>query len=137
MVTYISIEPVANRVRAQSELDASPHTGKPGLMFPTTDEFTGTAPDPAATSFAAGKVSAADGVATLTFDVVPETFRNGARPVVRVMFRTDRPHEVGFRVSSGPGSTPMRSCVLSATMGNYARLRRVHLADEVADSLKL
>lgn len=136
MVNFVSVEPVANGVRAQSELDTSPHTGKPGLMFTAVDAFDGTAPDPAAKTFATGRLGVENGVPTLSFDVVTEKFRNGTQSVIRVLFRRDRPHEVGFRVSAVPGSTPMHSCVLSATMGNYARLRRIHLADEIADSLK-
>lgn len=137
MVNFVSVEPVAKGVRAQSELDISPHTGKPGLMFTAMDEFDGTVPPPGTRVYAPGQLGVENGVATLTVDVVTERFRNGTQPVIRVLFRADRPREVGFRVSAVPGSQTMHSCVLSATMGNYARLRRIWLADEVVDSLKL
>src|SRR5205814_2071268 len=46
-------------------------------------------------------------------------------------------HEVGLRVHASKDSAPMDSCVLSATMGNYARLRRLWLKGEVVDARKL
>lgn len=138
MINFVSVEPVVKGVRAQSELDPSPKTGKPGIRFFSLDMYDaarddGVAPPP---RFAPGRLTTLDGVPALVFDVVTEVFRNGAQPVLTVLFRKDRPHEVGFRVSATPQSSPMDSCVLSATMGNYARLRRIHLADETADSLK-
>ena len=139
MINFVSIEPVAKGVRAQSELDTSPVTKRPGLLFTAVDRFTGTVPNPNPDSkeFATGRVETIDGVPTLAVDVVTERFRNGTRPVITALFRQDRPHEVGFRVSAVADSRPMDSCVLSATMGNYARLRQVWLADQKIDALTL
>ena len=53
-----------------------------------------------------------------------------------MILRSDRPHEVGFRVGAAEGSARMDSCVLSATMGNYGRLRRLWLRGEFDDSRK-
>ena len=72
----------------------------------------------------------------LRFYVATEPFRNGARPVIRVIFRSDKPHEVGLQVHSAEGGAKMDSCVLTATMGNYGRLRRLWLRGEVVDSRK-
>jgi hypothetical protein len=77
-------------------------------------------------------VGASGGKKTLSFYVYVEPFANGARPVVEVQLREDRPHEVAFRVFSARGGVPMRACVLTATMGNYARLRKLWLKDRVA-----
>ena len=66
-----------------------------------------------------------------------EPFDNGARPVVEVRLREDRPHEVCLRVFAASGGKPMRSCILTATMGNYARLRRLYLKDRVEESRRV
>jgi hypothetical protein len=86
------------------------------------------------TAPAAGRVEKQGGADVLTFYVATEPFRNGARPLIQVLLRADRPHEVGFRVGAAPGSARMDACVLSATMGNYGRLRRLWLRDEVIDA---
>jgi len=69
--------------------------------------------------------------------VPAEPYDIGARPVVEVRFREDRPHEVCLRVFAAAGGKPMRSCILTATMGNYARLRRLHLKDRVEESRRV
>jgi hypothetical protein len=57
-----------------------------------------------------------------------ERFDNGAHPYVVLTLRTDRPDEVMVEVFAEPDSAAMRQCVITATMGNYARLRRAYLA---------
>jgi hypothetical protein len=134
MINYVSIEPVVNGRRGQSELERGAISSRPGLSFRAADSRnelvsaseTGVPPR--------GRVERRGGTELLRLFVATEPFRNGARPVVQVLFRADRPHEVGFKVDAGPESAPMEACVLSATMGNYARLRRVWLKDDVADS---
>jgi hypothetical protein len=137
MVNYVSVEPVVKGNRGQSELEVGLRGGKPGLAMWSGDSAAAAADfrDPGGP--APGRVEVIDGVEMLTVFVAVEPFRNGARPVIQIIFRADRPHEVGFRVHAAPGGTPMDSCVLSATMGNYARLRRLWLRDEVVDSRRL
>jgi hypothetical protein len=77
------------------------------------------------------------GVEALTFFLATEPFRNGARPLIQVVLRADRPREVGFRIGSAPGGARIDACVLTATMGNYGRLRRLWLRGEVVDARKL
>jgi hypothetical protein len=135
VVNFVSIEPVVGGVRAQSELDASARDGRPGLAFWTayTLAEATTAKDPNAP--AAGRLERVGDAEALTFFLATEPFRNGARPVIEVTLRSDRPHEVGFRIHSA-GGAQMDSCVLSATMGNYGRLRRLWLRGEVVDARK-
>jgi len=78
-----------------------------------------------------------DGVQTLSFYVYAEPFGNGARPIVQVVLRQDRPHEVTFRTFVTTDSAPMDACILTATMGNYGRLRRLWLKDEIVLSTDL
>jgi hypothetical protein len=137
MVNFISIEPVIGGVRGQSELETGLQSKRAGLSFWTADTLEAVRTPREPTAPARGTIEGVGGVETLTFYLATEPFRNGARPILKVMLRADRPYEVGFRVLSHPDGTPMDSCVLSATMGNYGRLRRLWLADEVIDSRKL
>jgi hypothetical protein len=86
---------------------------------------------------ARGQVHSEHGHKVLSVFVQVEPFDHGARPVIEIRLREDRPHEVAFRVFAAAGGKAMRSCILSATMGNYARLRRLYLRDRVLDSRTL
>jgi hypothetical protein len=137
VVNFISVEPVVRRVRGQSELEVGSRSRRRGLAM-----WTGDTPDVAATPRepslpTPGRVERQGGVEVLTFYVATEPFRNGAHPVLQVILRADRPREVGFRVFAAADSAPMDACVLSATMGNYGRLRRLWINGEVVDSHKV
>lgn len=135
MLTYIAVEPVIGGRRGQSELEPGPD-GQPGLPMTTGDTpEAALAGDPKAP--ARGRVEVVNGIEALTVWLATGPFKNGARPLVQIILRADRPHEVGFRVRSAPGGTAMDSCVLTATMGNYARLRRLWLRDEVIEAGRL
>lgn len=137
MVNYIAIEPIVKGVRGQSELETGRQGPPGGLAMWTGDTPTAAATpaDPAAPS--PGRVVRSGGAEALTFFLATEPFANGARPVVQVTLRADRPREVGFRIRAAPGSAPMEACVLTATMGNYGRLRRLWLRGEVVDARKV
>jgi hypothetical protein len=81
---------------------------------------------------ARGVVSDADGVERLTVDVLVEPFANGADVWVRAVFRADRPHEISVAAYRRDSSARLEACVLTATMGNWARLRTLRLADREA-----
>ena len=134
MINYVSIEPVVDGRRGQSELEKGTVSAERGLSFWAADTRAQIASPDETRVIARGRTARRDGVETLSFWVGTETFRNGARPQVQVLFRADRPHEVGFKVFADAKSRPMDACVLSATMGNYARLRRVWLKEGTADS---
>ncbi len=136
MVNFIAVEPVVGGARGQSELEVS-RDGKAGLAMWSGDTEADVAAPRDPTTPAAGRIERVDGAEELTFYLATEPFHNGARPVLQVVLRSDRPHEVGFRVHAAPGGARMDSCVLTATMGNYARLRRVWLNGEVADARKV
>jgi len=90
VVNFISIEPVVGRVRAQSELDASPGDGRPGLTFWTADSLTEVIAPKAPNGPAPGVVKRVGDAEALTFFLATEPFRNGARPVIEVVLRSDR-----------------------------------------------
>jgi hypothetical protein len=134
MVNFIAVEPVVGGVRGQSELEVGLKSGKRGLEMTTgntlEEAVLGTS------GSAAGTIKHVDGADVLSFYLATEPFRNGARPVLEVLLSSFRPGEVGFRIHSAEGGAKMDSCVLTATMGNYGRLRRLWLKEEVVDSRK-
>ena len=136
-MNFVAIEPVVRGSRGLSELERSKLDGVPGKAMWTGDTLED---DPKARppwQPAQGVVGSTGGKKTLSFYVYVEPFANGARPVVEVQLREDRPHEIAFRVFSAQGGAPMRACVLTATMGNFARLRKLWLKDRVEEAHEL
>jgi hypothetical protein len=136
MINFIAVEPVVSTARGLSELEPSGLDDVPGKAMWTGNTF-----DPAPQARnpwepAGGKVGEVDGKPALRVFVFVEPFANGARPVLQLTFRADRPHEVSLKVFAARDSAPMKACVLTATMGNYARLRQLWLRGQVVDSRK-
>ncbi len=128
LVNFIAIEPIVAGQRGFSELERSASDDKPGRLF-----WTGTADQPPATPDA-GVLRMADGMESLSVTIRTERFGNGAQPRVDLTIHADRPDELQLTVSSAPGSARMDTCVLTATMGNYARLRRLWLRQGVVEA---
>ncbi len=130
---FIAVEPVVAGVRDLSELQVAAD-GQPGKPMWTADAADPMHP-PAFTPVPARGVVHRDGAAdVLTVWVLVEPFHNGARPMIEVTLRSDEPYTVGLRAVSAAGGGTMSSCVLTATMGNFARLRHLHLADRTVDA---
>jgi hypothetical protein len=130
LINFIAVEPIpaGERARGYSELERSRLDDEPGLrMWTADDPDDSTATD--AREPSRGAVAVVDGVETLTVDVMVEPFANGADVWVRVVFRADRPHELSIAAYRRDSSVALETCVLTATMGNWARLRVLHLAD--------
>jgi hypothetical protein len=137
MINFIAVEPIVQGRRGFSELERSKQDGTAGKAMWTSDERDpGQAPrDPREPAH--GRIVRVGAAEALHFYVHVEPFANGARPVVEVTLRQDRPHEVGFRLFADPGGASMQACILTATMGNYARMRRLWLKDEVVEAAAL
>ena len=133
-INFVAVEPVAGRSRGLSELEKSALDGVAGKAMWTSDVRENMLRPRPPWQPARGVVTRTGGVKTLAFFVHVEPLENGARPVVEVRLRDDRPYEVGFRVFAAQGGTAMRACILTATMGNYARLRRLWLRDRVEEA---
>jgi hypothetical protein len=134
VMNFVAVEPVARGARGLSELEASALDRVDGKAMWTGDTFEDDPKPRPPWHPARGVVGSAGGHKTLTVYLYVEPFDNGARPVVEVQLREDRPHEVAFRVDSARRGAPMQACVLTATMGNYARIRRLWLKDRVVDA---
>lgn len=127
MVNFLSVEPAVKGEpgRGQSELEASrERPGERGLTFHPSNRLQQLQPPDGLPS---GMFDADAG--TLRLFVHPEPFRNGAKPILELVFHRDQPHEVEIVTHAAAGSAAMESCVISATMGNYGLLRRLHLAE--------
>lgn len=122
LVNFVAVEPVVRGERGYSELERGAD-GRNGLRFWSGD------PGHPHEGLDRGITEAVRGVEHLRVMVYTERFRNGAQPAVQLRFRADRPGEVHFTVFRG-GGADMELCILTATMGNYMRLRLLHLRGE-------
>ncbi len=132
MINFIAVEPIAEgrTNRSFSELERSSlveGTGKVMWSVDQPDDWTPRSP----AHPARGVIGVENGVRTLTVFIGVEKFQNGAAVFLRLTFRDDRPCEVQISTFTQPTSVPLSYCVVTATMGNYARLRQLHLADGV------
>lgn len=133
LVNFIAVEPIpaGSRTRGYSELEPSTlDPGERGKRLWSADTFDAARPSLGAPP-SRGVVDRADGVEHLTVWIGVERFDNGADVAVRLRFRDDRPHEVEVAGFSHEASVALDRLILSATMGNWARLRRLRLAGGV------
>jgi hypothetical protein len=137
MVNFIAIEPIVGGRRGYSELERSAQDGRAGKVIWTGDDFESDPKPRPPWNPAKGRIRGSGAAETLSFYLFIERFENGAQTVVNVALRQDRPHEVLLTTYAADGSAPMSACVLTATMGNYGRLRDLWLADEVVRSTRL
>ncbi len=138
MINFIAVEPIAEgrTSRSFSELERSSlaeGTGKVMWSVDQPDDWTPRNP----IHPARGVTGAENGVRTLTVFIGIEKFQSGAAVFLRLTFREDRPCEVQIATFTQPNSEPLSYCVVTATMGNFARLRRLHLTDGVVTARDL
>lgn len=128
LVNFIAVEPDVGdgHWRGLSELEPSAD-GQRGKLFtplpPDGSEWDGLYP---------GRLDTPPGALEaerLQVRIEIEPFANGAHVWLLLTFDSRRPGEVVIESFAHEDSKPIRQCVITATMGNYARLRRVHLAD--------
>lgn len=130
LLNFIAVEPIpaGSAERGYSELERSLLDDVPGLRMWTADDPSDATPRDSADPARGVVVVGDDGVERLVVHIGVERFANGAHVYVTVAFRADRPHEVSVAASARPDSAALDACVLSATMGNWARLRVLRLA---------
>ncbi len=141
LVNFIAVEPIVGDWRGLSELEHSKLDDMQGKRMWFTDEVSDS-PKPAlpwqTPRGKLGKIKV-DGkdVETLSIVANVEAFDNGAKPIVQITFRADRPNEISFKSFAAKDSAEMKYCVLTATMGNFCRTRLLWLKDEVLDSTRI
>lgn len=135
-VNFIAVEPVVDGRKGFSELEKSAHDGKRGkMLWASKLPMALGLPDLGELELEPGVLSTSEsGVEQLSVTIRVEPFHNGAHPYVVAKFRADRVNEVSFAVYAEDDSVSMDYCILTATMGNFARLRRIWLKDRIADS---
>lgn len=140
-LNFIAVEPIVGKVRCYSELEQSELDEVRGKRFWFSDELSETSTPQLPWNPTRGRIEKIKAgsleVETLTIVVNVEKMVNGSHPSILCTFRADRPNEVGFQVFAAKDSAPMATCILTATMGNFARCRHLWLKDEVVESLKL
>ena len=139
-INYLAIEPVANGKMEFSEVSpsqadarwgkliwAAGDSSKPGSFYPSASTR--------------GIISPPDpnnlAIEELSLYLFMEKFMNGAHPYLRLSIRSDRPEELCIEIFHQDDSAPMERCAITATMGNYARLRWLYLQDRKIDSRQL
>jgi len=138
MINFIAIEPIVEgrTHRSFSELERSSLAEGTGKVMWSADRRDAWTPQNPAHP-ARGVIGEENGVRTLTVFIGVEKFHSGAAVFLRLTFREDRPCEVRIATFTQPYSEPLSYCIVTATMGNYARLRRLHLADGVVAAHEL
>lgn len=138
-INYIAIEPLVARQLEFSEISPSKvDDGWGKLMWASGTNHPGIfAPYARSRGVIKHPDSANPEVEELSLYVYMEKFLNGAHPYLRLSIRSDRPEEICFEVFNQDGSAAIERCALTATMGNYSRLRLLHLKDQIIDSRKL
>jgi len=152
LVNFIAVEPIVGGTRGFSELELSSivrdgmssglRRGK--FIWPSSEHpppasahRANTMEDMRALSVPGWLSHPLPGVEQLNIGFDVEKFNNSAHPWIVVSIRSDQPDEVIFTVHAAPDSAPMRSCILTATMGNYIRARHLWLRDRVVESKML
>ncbi len=139
LINYIAIEPVVNGKKEYSEISPSRVDGKIGKFIWASKDTTQRKFYPSAIT--RGTITHPDpdhpNVEQLSFYLFMEKFLNGAHPYLKVTIRSDRPNEIGFQIFNQKDSAPMEQCPLTATMGNYSRIRLLYMKDKIIDSRKL
>lgn len=138
VINFIAIEPIPHNEtrRGLSELEYSRLDQSPGKRFWSRNDLNDLAPLPTEEP-ASGWLETIDGVECLRVFVLVERFDNGAHVCLRLTFRADRPHEVGVALFAHADSTPLAHCIATATMGNFARLRQLTLAERAVNAREL
>jgi hypothetical protein len=132
LINFIAVEPIVagQSNRGLSELESSRLDGVRGKRFWSANSPDDATPRPADRP-ARGVIETVDGVEQLRVYILVERFASGAHVYLRLRFRADRPHEVGIATFRHGDSAPLDYAIVTATMGNFARLRRLHVADRI------
>lgn len=135
---FIAFEPIpaGRKERGFSELEMSSLDNVRGKRFWSSNDSVCANPIQPVNP-ASGIIDLIDEKETLTVYIFSEKFDNGANTFVRLRFYEDKPYEFELTTYSCKESVELENFILTATMGNYARLRNLYLSDTVKSSLKL
>lgn len=139
LINFIAVEPEVDGDMEFSEVSPSKVDDKWGKFFWASADTVNKGYTPYANT--RGVISHPDpkrpDTEELSFYVFMEQFIDGAHPYLKLSIRSDNSGELGIEIFNYKNSAKMERCALTATMGNYSRLRLLHLKDKVIDSRKL
>ena len=140
LINYIAVETVVNGEMEFSEVSPSRVDNNWGKLFwAAGDTSAGPGFSPYANT--SGVITHPDKqnpqTQELSIYVFMEQFLDGAHPYLKLSIRSDQPGELCLQLFNRSNSAVMQRCALTATMGNYSRLRLLYLKDKVIDSRKL
>ena len=126
IINYIAMEPIdaPTHRRGYSELEHSALDDMQGKRFISSD--TPQKPGFDKLHPARGTVAVEDGKQTLTVWIFCEKFDNGADVYVRLRFIEGEPYRFELQSFASLESVPLEKFILTATMGNKMRLRRLY-----------
>lgn len=138
MINFIAFEPIPSKeeYRGLSELEMSALDNVRGKRFWSSNDSLCTHPL-SESEPAQGVIEKIDGVETLTVFIFSEPFDNGARVFVKLRFCESKPYELELTTYTCTDSEKLDYFILTATMGNFARLRTLHLSETKKSSLNL
>jgi hypothetical protein len=136
VINFIALEPVTagSKNRGLSELEHSGLDNTRGKRLWSSDSAEGVEVQ---SGPARGVVETVGGIEQLGVFVRVEKFENGADVYLHLTFRADRPHEVGIATFAEADSKRLQNCIVTATMGNYARLRTLALESRTVSAGEL
>lgn len=139
LLNFLAVEPVIDGKMEFSEISPSRVDDVWGKLMWASDQEAPTGFYP--TALSRGVISQPDPqnptVEQLSLYVFMERFIAGAHPYLKLSIRSDRPQELCVEVFHRPDSRSMEFCNITATMGNYARLRQLHLKEGIVNAKEL
>lgn len=139
VMNFIAIEPIPHKgrdIRGLSELEQSQIDERAGKIFWSSDDNILDESDKE--SQAKGVIRTVNGEQELTVYIFTEKFLNGTQPYVRLRFKESKPYEFELATFTQQDGTPEPDyCIVTATMGNKARIRNLYLKDGITHSKTL
>lgn len=138
VINFIAFEPIVRgqEHRSLSELEMSGLDNVRGKRFWSGNDSLSTMPVSPIMP-ANGIVEKNNGQETLTVFVFSEDFESGAQVYTRLRFYAHKPYEVEITTYASPMSKALDYFIVTATMGNYARLRNLYLQSGITHSHSL
>jgi hypothetical protein len=135
VLNFFAVEPIpmGEAGRGLSELERSDLDNKRGKRIWTSNDDQALEPKDEK-EVASGIISVENEIETLTVYLFVETFHNQVKVYLRVKFYANNPYEVEITTYKQKDSRELNNCIVTATMGNYARLRNLYLKDEIKSS---
>lgn len=137
VMNFIAIEPIPENggdIRGLSELESSKIDGRQGKIFWSSNDNILDEAD--MKTPAKGVIETINGEQTLTVYIFCERFYNGVSPYVKLRFKESNPYEFELETYTQDESNP-DYVILTATMGNKARLRNLYCKDKMYHSVAL